>query len=198
MVDANKNVVVVGMPGVAYSWTNIDNRWANKAWPDELALDMSNTISDYMLHNPYFMFWYKAECTPNASMVVRNLGGAPGLVASQCAHEKFEFLEELAASTNTHVLEILEEVSVLPFQVLSTDYIHDDVIARIIELNENTETGGGRMILAAPAPPTGSTMSPSIDTYSMPSTGTPSELTDIVVDVEPEATSTLKSQEATF
>jgi len=39
------------------------------------------------------------------------------------------------------VLQVLNSVPRLPFNILSTDYVHDDVIGRIIYINEAMEAG---------------------------------------------------------
>ena len=87
------------------------------------------------------LYWYKAECTPDTDMVVRSIGGLPGAIYRRCADEKFEFVQDLASAVNCQVLDALQDQTLNPFNVLSTDYIHDDIIKRIIELNDVTEKG---------------------------------------------------------
>ena len=39
------------------------------------------------------------------------------------------------------VLQVLSDIPRLPFNILSTDYVHDDVIDRIIHIDEGMEAG---------------------------------------------------------
>ena len=41
-------------------------------------------------------------------MVTRSVGGLPGALASRCADEKFEFLEDLASAVNHCVNETIK------------------------------------------------------------------------------------------
>lgn len=132
---------IFGVPNVAYSWSRLQWRWPNKPWPRELQDDMEDTLSELSMYKPEKMYWYKAECTPNASMVTRCIGGLPGAVAARCADEKFDFVEDLASAVNHCVNETLKGIVRLPFNVLSTDYVHDDVVERIIELNNEVPNG---------------------------------------------------------
>ena len=135
MVDQGKNIIVFGMPSKSYSWGSLDYRWPNMAWPDELKQDLTETIADFHHNPPHDLYWYKAECTPNAAMVTRCIGGLPGAAVFRRADEKLEFLEDLAAAANHRILEVLHETPVLPFWVLSTDYVQNDVIDRILDIN---------------------------------------------------------------
>ena len=140
-MDQGKNIVIFGVPNTSYSWRCLRYRWPNKAWPHELKEDMEQTISELSLHRPRELFWYKAECTPSGSMVVRSLGGLPGAIASRCAHEKLEFIEDMAAATNRCVLDVLLELNCNSFNMLSVDYVNEELIDRIIELNNVAQSG---------------------------------------------------------
>ena len=141
IIDQGKNVVIFGVQGAAYTWQCLRYRWPNKVWPHEVATDMRQTISELSSQRPSDFFWYKAECTPNGPMIVRSIGGVPGVVAADCAEEKFEFVEDVAAALNHLVNLELNEHQILPFNALSTDYVNDEVIAKILELNQHAETG---------------------------------------------------------
>ena len=134
-MNQGKNVFIAGMPGVAYSWRGFQYHWPNKQWPRELAQDLENKLSEMSVDPPYKTFWYKAECTPGPVMITRGLGGVPGLVASKCAEEKYDFIKEMSSCANHKVAEILAKLSRIPFDVLSLDYVQDDVIGKMVELN---------------------------------------------------------------
>lgn len=68
-------------------------------------------------------------------MVTRCIGGLPGACASRCADEKFDFVEDMASAVNHCVYETLKGIEKMPFNVLSMDYVQDDIVERIIELN---------------------------------------------------------------
>ena len=148
------------MPQKAYSWLHLDYRWPNKAWPEELRRDLIETLVDLEDRSADDLFWYKAECTPNAAMVTRCIGGVPGAAVFRRTDEKLEFLRDLAGSTNHVVLQVLDDVSKLPFWVLSTDYVQDEVIGRIIALNDNAD------VVLAPLDVTGATDLDSVYTGS--------------------------------
>ena len=74
-------------------------------------------------------------------MVTRSIGGLPGAVTCRCADEKFDFVEDLASAVNHCVFETLKGIVRLPFNILSTDFVHDDVVERIIEMNESVPVG---------------------------------------------------------
>ena len=93
------------------------------------------------MYRPSGLFWYQAECTPTHQMYTRSLGGLYGLLASQRGVEKFDFVEEMAAASNAAVLSTLLNLSSLPFNILSTDYISDEVIGKIVKLNETADRG---------------------------------------------------------
>ena len=136
LIDQAKNVMIFGVPNKSYSWVGLDYRWPNKSWPDDLKEDMITTIADMDERTSKNLFWYKAECTPNAAMVTRSIGGVPGAAACRKADEKLEFVEDLAAVTNREILDVLNDTDVLPFQVLSTDFVQDEVIEKIVQLNQ--------------------------------------------------------------
>ena len=83
-------------------------------------------------------------------MIVRLLGGIPGLAVRKCSKGKFEFIEDMAAAVNHQVLEVLKKVPTLPFNVLSTDYVHDDIIDCIVKFND-TLNSQQRSLAASPA-----------------------------------------------
>ena len=139
LVDQAKNVMIFGVPRKSYSWLGLDYRWPNKAWPSELKEDMITTIADVEDRRSTNLYWYKAECTPNAAMVTRSVGGVPGAAAFKRAEEKLEFVKDLAEATNRVILDVLQDQHTLPFHILSTDYIQEDVIGMIIDLNDNAQ-----------------------------------------------------------
>ena len=148
------------MPQKAYSWLHLDYRWPNKAWPEDLRRDMIETLVDLEDRSSDDLFWYKAECTPNAAMVTRSIGGVPGAAVFRRADEKLEFVRDLAGAVNHVVLEVLNDVSKLPFWVLSTDYVQDDVIEKILALNDNAD------VVLSPLDVTGATDLESVYTGS--------------------------------
>ena len=84
LIDQGKQVAVFGVPHVAYTWNKLRWRWPNKAWPKELQDDFEDSLSEMSMYPPgNNLFWYKAECTPNAAMVTRCVGGVPGLGAGR-------------------------------------------------------------------------------------------------------------------
>lgn len=138
LIDQGKSIVLCGMTDVvSSSWQQIQTSWPNKQSPEQLGSHMRTTLQEMGLYRPTGLFWYKAECTPSSAMYVRSIGGVPGLVASRRgAVEKFDFIEDLAAATNYSILQVLRDVNRLPFNLLSIDYVHDDVIERILKLND--------------------------------------------------------------
>ena len=82
------------------------------------------------------------ECTPNAHTIVRGLGGLPGVIVSGCAAEKFDFVEDMAAATNYRLLKVLQESTKIPFNFISTDYVNDDIIDRILSMNDMQQVCG--------------------------------------------------------
>ena len=143
IVEYGKNIVVFGVPGAAYCWPTLNYRWPNKAWPSEIEADFKSTVQELSMYNPYYLYWYKAECTANAYAIVRNLGGVPGAIVAKCAEEKFEFLEDLAAALNFRIMENLEPMTHIPFNILSVDFVEEGLIAKIIDLNESENAGAG-------------------------------------------------------
>ena len=125
-----------------YSWQQIQYRYPNKAWPHEMHEHLTDTIQEIGLYQPSCLFWYKAECTPVSAMYARSAGGLPGLIATRYGgQEKYESMEELASVSNSYILQVLDEISRLPFNIISFDYAHDDVIDRIVKLNEFADSG---------------------------------------------------------
>lgn len=112
-------------------------------WPSDLHADMYAKIEECnATPDNTQMVWYKAECTPTQSMAARGFGGLPGLIAARWADEKFDFADDLGAAVNATVLDVLGTAPRLPFNILSVDFIADELIARIIELNSvPTATG---------------------------------------------------------
>lgn len=107
---------------------------------------MRTALAEMSIYRPLCLFWYRAECSPSSPMYVRSIGGLPGLIAKRYgADEKFDSVEDLAAATNFEVLDVLQGLNRLPFNILSIDYVHDRVIERIIKLNEVSEGGGLRI-----------------------------------------------------
>jgi hypothetical protein len=141
-------VFVAGMPGVPYSWRGFTYHWPNKQWPRELVQDLETKMTELGTSQPSQTFWYKAECTPGPLMITRGLGGVPGLVASKCAEEKYDFIKEMSSVVNHKVAGVLSKASRIPFDIISLDYVHDDIIDRIVELNvrQGGQPGPARMM----------------------------------------------------
>ncbi len=78
-------------------------------------------------------------------MIVRCIGGLPGVMAAPRSDEKLEFVEELGAATNRCVMDVLLDCDSLPLNILSIDYVNDEVIERILELNKFTKSGAYNM-----------------------------------------------------
>jgi hypothetical protein len=142
IVDQSKNVIVCGLPDAAFNWQQLQYRWPNKPSPGLLENHMRGTLQETGLYRPSCLFWYKAECTPSSQMFVRSVGGLPGLVAARHGGpEKFDSMEDLAAAANCVVLKVLGDINLLPFNILTTDFINDQIIGRIMQLNESAERG---------------------------------------------------------
>lgn len=86
---------------------------------------------------------YKMEVTANAHTIIRSLGGLPSVCVSSCAPEKFDFQEDVAASANHILLQALNQEDLIPFNFISTDFVSDDIIDRIMALNTMQKTGAG-------------------------------------------------------
>ena len=127
--------MIFGMPNVAYSWKGLEYRWPNKSWPSELSADFIDTLTNHD-RTSRELFWYKAECTPDAAMVARSIGGVPGVAMVKRAEEKYDFLEDLAGATNYAIYDVLQDIEYLPFNIISFDFVPDDLLAYIIALNE--------------------------------------------------------------
>lgn len=50
--------------------------------------------------------------------------------------EKFDFLEDLAAATNSCVYDVLKDLERITFNILSIDFVQDDIVEKLIELNQ--------------------------------------------------------------
>lgn len=146
-MERGKNVVVFGVPGASYCWPGLNYRWANKAWPSELQADFQSTVQELSMYNPHYLYWYKAECTPNAYAIVRNLGGVPGCIVAKCSEEKFEFIEDIAAALNFRILQDLIAMTHIPFNVISVDFVEESLITKIIDLNESEQAGAGAVTM---------------------------------------------------
>ena len=71
---------------------------------------------------------YRAECTPSTKMYVRSVGGLAGLVAARHGGpEKFDGMKDLAAAANHVVLDVLNDINQLPFNIITTDFVSDQV-----------------------------------------------------------------------
>ncbi|ELU09758.1 hypothetical protein CAPTEDRAFT_218008 [Capitella teleta] len=144
IVDQGRNIVISGVPNASYSWRSIRHHWPNKPWPEQLRCDMEALITDLSLIPAHeTLFWYKAECTPDAAMVMRNIGGVPGAWAKRKrgGQERFEFIEDMAAAVNQVVYEVIQPLDRIPFQVLSTDFVQDDIVGHIVQLNDSASEG---------------------------------------------------------
>lgn len=128
IVDQGRNVIVFGLPEAKFSWQQLQYRWPNKAQPGQLENHMRGTLQEIGLYRPTDLFWYRAECTPSEKVFVRSVGGLVGLIAARHGGpEKFDSLEHLAACANRVVLRVLGDVGQLPFNVLTMDFISDQV-----------------------------------------------------------------------
>jgi len=128
LVDQGRNVIVCGLPDASFSWQQLQYRWPNKASPGQLETHMRGTLQEIGLYRPSCLFWYRAECTPSTKMYVRSVGGLTGLVAARHGGpEKFDDMQDLAAAANHVVLNVLNDVNLLPFNILTTDYVNDQV-----------------------------------------------------------------------
>ena len=62
-------------------------------------------------------------------MYVRSVGGLTGLVAARHGGpEKFDDMQDLAAAANHVVLNVLNDINLLPFNVLTMDFVNDQVV----------------------------------------------------------------------
>ena len=130
VVDQGRNVVVCGPPDAAFSWQQLQYRWPNKPSPGQLETHMRGTLQEIGLYRPSCLFWYKAECTPSTKMYVRSVGGLAGLVAARHGGpEKFDGMKDLAAAANHVVLDVLNDINQLPFNIVTMDFVSDQVLA---------------------------------------------------------------------
>jgi hypothetical protein len=91
---------------------------------------MRGTLQEISLYRPTDLFWYRAECTPTSKVFVRSYGGLMGLVAARHGGpEKFDSMEHLASCANRVVLRVLEDINQLPVNVLTMDFVSDQVSA---------------------------------------------------------------------
>ena len=90
---------------------------------------MRGTLQEIGLYRPTDLFWYRAECTPSEKVCTRSMGGLIGLInARHGGPEKFDSLEHLAACANRVVLRVLSDVNKVAFNVLTMDFINDQVV----------------------------------------------------------------------
>ena len=82
-------------------------------------------------------------------MVTRSIGGVPGVAAIRRSEEKFEFLEELASVANKSIYEVIQDIQKIPFNVLSVDFVQDDIIECIIKLNDRASVAVNPLDLTA-------------------------------------------------
>jgi len=129
VVDQGRNVMVCGLPDAAFSWQQLQYRVPNKPSPGQLETHMRGTLQEIGLYRPSCLFWYKAECTPSTKMYVRSVGGLTGLVAARHGGpEKFNDMEDLAAAASHVILNVLNDINQLPFNILTMDFISDQVL----------------------------------------------------------------------
>lgn len=138
MVSKRRQIAIFGVDRASYSWNNMKYHWPNKSSPDDLKTDLLSILDEMGTRRPFYQFWYKAECTPNKYTIIRSIGGVPSVAVQSCTNEKFDFLDEMSFATNYVVLNILKEASQLPFHIFSVDFVHDDIVDRIIELNNRS------------------------------------------------------------
>jgi hypothetical protein len=128
IIDLGRNVIIYGLPEAKFSWQQLQYRWPNKSQPGHLETHMRGTMQEIGLYRPTDLFWYRAECTPTPKMHSRSWGGILGLIAARHGGpEKFDNLEHLAACANRVVLRVLNDVNQLPMNVLTMDFISDQV-----------------------------------------------------------------------
>ena len=82
-------------------------------------------------------------------MIVRSVGGVPGAAAHKCTDEKFEFIEDMASAANLLINDILNQIETIPFNVMSIDFVQDEIVDRIIELNGKTSEHDETVMLTA-------------------------------------------------
>ena len=62
-------------------------------------------------------------------MYVRSVGGLTGLVAARHGGpEKFDDMQDLAAAANHVVFNVLNDINQLPFNILTMDFVSDQVL----------------------------------------------------------------------
>jgi len=128
IVDQGRNVMICGLPDAAFSWQQLQYRLPNKPSPGQLETHMRGTLQEIGLYRPSCLFWYKAECTPSTKMYVRSVGGLTGLVAARHGGpEKFDDMHDLAAAANHVILNVLNDINLLPFNILTMDFVSDQV-----------------------------------------------------------------------
>lgn len=128
VVDQGRNVIVCGLPEARFDWQPLQYRIPNKPMPGQLDTHMRGTLAEIGLYRPSCVFWYRAECTPTQKVYIRSAGGVFGVVAGRHGGpEKFNSMEHLAWCANDVVLRVLNDVSRLPFNILTTDFVNDKV-----------------------------------------------------------------------
>ena len=121
-------MVIYGLPAAEFSWQQLQYRWPNKPSPGQLETHMRGTLQEIGLYRQTCLFWYKAECTPSRKMYLRSVGGLTGLVAARNGGpEKFDDMEDLAAAANLVVLNVLNDINLLPFNIITTNFVSDQV-----------------------------------------------------------------------
>jgi len=150
IVDQGRNVMICGLPDAAFSWQQLQYRLPNKPSPGQLETHMRGTLQEIGLYRPSCLFWYKAECTPSTKMYVRSVGGLTGLVAARHGGpEKFNDMQDLAAAANHVILNVLNDINLLPFNILTMDFVSDQVsllaliTAFMFCINRNTSNSTG-------------------------------------------------------
>jgi len=128
IVDQGRNVVICGLPDAGFSWQQLQYRLPNKPSPGQLETHMRGTLQEIGLYRPSCLFWYRAECTPSTKMYVRSVGGLTGLVAARHGGpEKFDDMQDLAAAANHVIFNVLNDINLIPFNILTMDFINDQV-----------------------------------------------------------------------
>ena len=56
-MSQKKNVIIHGVPNVAYTWRCLENRWPNKNGPEELRADLEEHIEKIGARESPHMFW---------------------------------------------------------------------------------------------------------------------------------------------
>ena len=106
----------------AWSTSTLSYYWPQVASPAELDVKLHAIVKEANKRTNGF-FWVKAEATPDRAMVLHHLFSSS--------------VQDLAELCHPFILDMLrQEPLTNSFNVISTDFIHDYIIAAIIDLND--------------------------------------------------------------